>query len=85
MAKSREVQERDKWKAQDDMRTLEGAAEIMRDKARLNSAQTEAKRQMEALQQVAKRAPVKAEKAAAKRSAPKRKARAATKKTTRRR
>lgn len=68
MAKSREVQEQAKWRAQDDMRTLENAAEIMKDKTRLNSAQAEAKRQMEALQQVAKRAPAKQKRTVKKRT-----------------
>ena len=50
------------WQAQDDLRTLQNADEIRKSKARLNAAQAEAKKQMDALKKVsprtaAKRAP----------------------------
>ena len=44
-----------KWQAEDDARTLMRAEEIKRDKARINAAQAQAKKQMEELAKVIKK------------------------------
>lgn len=44
----------DKWRAQDDLRTIERAHEIIHDKGRLTAAQSEAKRQSESLARIAR-------------------------------
>ncbi len=44
-----------KWRAEDDARTLMRAEEVKRDKARLNAAQAQAKKQMEELSRVVKK------------------------------
>lgn len=46
--------ENDKWRAEDDLRALQRAAEIQSDKARMTAAKAIAKEQMNALQKVAK-------------------------------
>jgi hypothetical protein len=43
-----------RWQAQDDLRTLQRAQEIQRDKMRMGMVQREAKSQMEVLSKVAK-------------------------------
>lgn len=48
------VKENDKWRAEDDLRALQRAAEIQSDKARMTAAKAIAKEQMNALQKVAK-------------------------------
>lgn len=43
-----------KWRAQDDLRVLQSAAEIQRDRSRLKAAKMEAKAQVKALSSVCK-------------------------------
>ena len=50
----RKSSEERRWQAQDDLRTLQRAQEIQRDKARLTACQSEARQQMSALSKVAK-------------------------------
>jgi hypothetical protein len=47
--------EEQKWRAQDDLRTLQRAAEVKSDPARVKQAQAEAAAQMKALQTVTKK------------------------------
>lgn len=44
-----------KWQAQDDLRTIQRAAEIKADASRMRASQSEAKQQMKALQSVTKK------------------------------
>lgn len=44
----------DKWRAEDDLRALQRAAEIQSDKSRMTAAKAVAKEQMNALSKVAK-------------------------------
>lgn len=44
----------EKWRAEDDLRALQRAAEIQSDKSRMSAAKAIAKEQMSALQKVAK-------------------------------
>ena len=46
--------EQDKWRAEDDLRTLQRAKEIENDKARMQAAKNIAKEQMQALSKVCK-------------------------------
>lgn len=46
--------EQDKWRAEDDLRVLQKACEINKDKSRLKAASMIAKEQMEALKRVIK-------------------------------
>lgn len=48
------TKERDKWRAEDDLRVLQKACEINKDKSRLKAASMIAKEQMEALKRVIK-------------------------------
>ena len=57
MAKVRMTMQDKKWRAQDDLRTLQSAAEIQRDRSRLSAASAEAKKQLATLAAVAKKAP----------------------------
>ncbi len=45
------------WQAQDDLRTLQAAEEIRKSRPRLNAANTEAKKQMAALNKITKSPP----------------------------
>lgn len=47
------TQEEKEWRAQSDLRTLRDAEEIRNDKSRLEAAMKEAKKQMEALHEIA--------------------------------
>jgi hypothetical protein len=51
--RSNRAEER-RWQAQDDLRTLQRAQEIQRDKSRMGLVQREARSQMEVLSKVAK-------------------------------
>ena len=52
---AKERAEQDRWRARDDLRTLQQAAELAQDKGRLKAAQNEAAKQMQALAAVSKR------------------------------
>lgn len=54
MAKLTEAQERAKWQAEDDLRTLQRAAEIQKDKTRVAGAAKLANEQIKSLSTVAK-------------------------------
>jgi len=44
----------DKWRAEDDLRTLERAHEVTRDSSRFSAAKAEAKRKRESLDRIAR-------------------------------
>lgn len=46
--------EEKRWQAQDDLRTMQRAAEISSDQQRMKAAQSEAQKQIKALQKVGK-------------------------------
>jgi len=49
-----DIAEDERWRAQDDLRTIQRAHEVVRDSARFKRAKAEAKRQKESLDRIAR-------------------------------